>query len=95
MHSKNNRPEQIYENQRHVQAVIQNNFYMDDFIQPAKISEESIEAFNQLQSPFPQHVFELKKLINSNDAVTEAIPENEKSTSNPKQTEMELNIEGL
>ena len=74
--------------------AIQNNFYMDDFIKSKETAEEAIEVFNQLQTLLSRHGFELKKWISSNDAVTEAIPENLKSISSTKQVEVEPNTEG-
>ena len=74
--------------------AIQNNFYMDDFIKSVETPEEAIEVFNQLQPLLSQHGFELKKWISNNDAVTEAIPEYLKSTSNTKQVEVEPSTKG-
>ena len=55
---------------------------MDDLIKSLETPEEALEVFNQLQFFLSQHGFELKKWISNNDAVTEAIPEELKSTSN-------------
>ena len=74
--------------------AIQNNFYMDDLIKSVETPEEAIRVFNQLQLLLSRLVFELKKLISNNDAVTKAIPEDLKSISNTKQVEVEPNTEG-
>ena len=74
--------------------AIQNNFYMNDFIKSVETPEEAIEVFNQLYPLLSQHVFELKKWISNDDAVTEAIPEDLKSISNTKQFEVEPRTEG-
>ena len=74
--------------------AIQYNFYMDDFIKSVETPEEAIEVFNQLQPLLSQHGCELKKWISNDDAVTEAIPEDLKSTSNTKQVEVEPSTEG-
>ena len=75
--------------------VIQNNFYMDDFIKSVETSEEAIEVFNQLQHLLSQRAFDLKKWISNNGAVTEAISEDLKSISNTKQVDVETNTEGF
>ena len=74
--------------------AIQNDFYMDDFINSVETPEEAIEVFNQLQPLLSRHGFELKKWISNNDSVTKAIPEDLKSISNTKQVEVEPNTEG-
>ena len=57
---------------------------MDDIIKSVETPEKAIEVFNQLQPLLSQHGFELKKWISNNYAVTEAIPEDLTSISNPK-----------
>ena len=74
--------------------AIQDNFYMDDFIESVETTEEAIEVFNQPQPLLSRHGFELKKLISIKEAVTKAIPEDLKSISNTKQVEVEPNTEG-
>ena len=74
--------------------AIQNNFYMDDFIKSVVTPEEAIEVFNQLQPVLSRHGFELKKWMSDNDAVTEAIREDLKPSSNTKKVEVEPNTEG-
>ena len=60
-----------------------------------RASEEAIEVFSQTQLLLSRHVFDLKKWISNNDAVTEAIPKDLKSISNTKQVEVEPNTEGF
>ena len=74
--------------------AIQNNFYMENFIKSVETPEEAFGVLNQLQPLLSRHGFELKKRINNNDTVTEAIPEDLKSISNTKQVEVEPNTEG-
>ena len=61
---------------------------MSDFIKSVETPEEAIEFFNQTQYILWQHLFELKKWISNNDAVTKEIPEDlnsiSRSTGNPK-----------
>ena len=74
--------------------AIQNNFYMDDFINSVETPEEAIEMFNQLQPLLSRHGFKLKKWMSNNDAVTKVIREGLKSISNTRQVEVEPNTEG-
>ena len=76
---------------------IQNKFYLDDLIKLAETPEEAIEVFFErsiLQILLSQCGFELKNWISNNDAVTEANPEDLKSTSSTKQVKVEPNSEG-
>ena len=66
---------------------------MDDFIKSVETRKNQLKSSNQLQFPLSQHGFELNKWISSNDAVTEAIPDDLKSISNTKQVEVETNTE--
>ena len=67
---------------------------MDDFIKSVVTPEEAIEVFNQLHPLLSRHGFELKKWMSDNDAVTEAIREDLKPSSNTKKVEVEPNTEG-
>ena len=74
--------------------LIQNNFYMDDFIESAKTPEEAVKVFKQLQHLLSKRGFELKKWITNSDVVTTAIPEDLRSISNTKQVELEPGKDG-
>ena len=55
--------------------TIQNNFYMDNFINSVETPEEAIKFFKQLQLLLSKHGFEVKKRITNSDVVTNAMPE--------------------
>ena len=74
--------------------AIQNNFYMDDFIESVETAEEAIEVFSQLRHLLSQNVFDRRKWISNSDKFSEAIPVDMKSISNTKQVEMKPNTEG-
>ena len=57
--------------------AIPNSFHQNDFIKALGTPEEPFDVFNQLQFLLSQHGFEPKKRISNNDAVTDAIPENQ------------------
>ena len=61
--------------------------------QHSRSPEEEIEVFNHLQPLHSQYGFELKKWRGSNEAVTEAFPEDLKSISKTKHVELESNTE--
>ena len=74
----------LFKSIRSQKKAVQNYFYMDDFIKSEGTPKEAVKVFNQLQFLFSEHGFELRKWINNNDPVTEAIPEDLKSISNTK-----------
>ena len=67
---------------------------MDDFIKSVETPEVAIKVFEQLQPLLSKNGFELKRWITNSDVVTNAIPEDLRSSSNTKQVEVEPGKKG-
>ena len=69
--------------------TVQQNFYMNDFLESAKTPQEAIEIYQKVRDILSKGGFKLTKWITSDDEVKLQIPETDRSTKVVKTLEAE------